>query len=237
MARPGALHIGTCGWHYRHWIGPFYPAGSKPAVLLARYAERFSTVEVDNSFYRLPAAETLRRWRRETPTGFTFSCKASRFITHMKKLKEPERTLPPFFQGLRPLGGKLQAVVFQLPPRWRCNVARLESFLAALPKRGLRFAFEFRDESWFNPAVYRALESRGAAFCLYDLGGRQPPPVVTAGFVYLRLHGPKAAYEGSYSAKRLAHLAGQIREWRQDGRDCFVYFDNDAEGHAPPCAC
>lgn len=233
MAQPGALHVGTCGWHYPHWIGPFYPAGTRPADFLARYAARFATVEIDNSFYHLPAPETLLRWRRATPAGFAFTCKASRFITHMKKLREPEKTLPPFFQGMRPLGRKLKVVVFQLPPRWRCNVARLEAFLAALPARGPRFAFEFRDASWFDPAVYRALQAKGAAFCLYDLASRQAPPVITARFVYLRLHGPGAAYEGAYSARGLARLAGQIQEWRQDGRDCFVYFDNDAEGHAP----
>lgn len=232
MTRYGAFHIGTCGWHYRHWIGPFYPAGSKSADLLAHYAARFSTVEIDNSFYRLPSPETLRRWHAETPEGFVFTCKANRFITHMKKLKEPQKTLPPFFDGMAALGDKLKVVVFQLPPRWRCNVERLESFLAALPK-GRRYAFEFRDESWFDPAVYDALAARGAAFCLYDLAGRHSPEVVTADFVYLRLHGPEAAYEGSYSVRYLARLAARLQSWRREGRDCFVFFDNDAEGQAP----
>ncbi len=232
MAGLGALHIGTCGWHYRHWIGPFYPKETKAAGFLAHYATRFSTVEVDNSFYRLPSPETLRHWREGTPADFTFTCKASRYITHMKKLKEPEKTLPPFLDGMAPLGDKLKVVVFQLPPRWRCNLARLESFLAALPT-GRRYAFEFRDESWFNPAVYNALAAHGTAFCIYDLAGRQSPYVVTAEFVYLRLHGPRAAYEGSYSAQRLAGLAKRLRDWRQEGRDCFVFFDNDAEGQAP----
>ncbi len=232
MAKLGALHIGTCGWHYRHWIGPFYPAGSRSAELLARYAACFSSVEIDSSFYRLPAPETLRHWRAETPADFVFTCKANRFITHMKKLKDPEKTLPPFFESMAALGPKLKVVVFQLPPRWRCNLDRLEAFLAALPK-GRRYAFEFRDESWFDPAVYDALAARRAAFCLYDLAGRQTPEVVTSDFVYLRLHGPGAAYQGAYSTRRLARLAEKLQVWRREGRDCFVYFDNDAEAEAP----
>ncbi len=232
MAKLGALHIGTCGWHYKHWIGPFYPAGTRPAAFLDHYAKRFSAVEVDNTFYRLPSPETLSHWRAETPKDFAFTCKASRYITHMKKLKEPEKTLPPFFDGMAHLGDKLKVVVFQLPPRWRCNPDRLERFLAALP-RGRRYAFEFRDESWFDPAVYGLLVDHGAAFCIYDLAGRQSPYEVTADFVYLRLHGPGAAYEGAYSTQRLARLAERLQAWRREGRDCFVFFDNDAEGQAP----
>lgn len=232
MAKLGALHIGTCGWHYRHWIGPFYPAGTRGADLLGAYAARFSSVEIDNSFYRLPAPETLRHWRAETPADFVFTCKANRFITHMKKLKDPEKTLPPFFDGMAHLGDKLHVVVFQLPPRWRCNLGRLEAFLAALPE-DWRYAFEFRDESWFDPAVYDALAARRAAFCIYDLAGRRSPEVAAADFVYLRLHGPGAAYKGAYSARRLARLAEKLRTWRRQGLDCFVYFDNDAEAQAP----
>ena len=232
MPRQGLLHIGTCGWSYKHWVGPFYPSGSKAAALLGHYSARFSAVEIDNSFYRLPAAKTLARWRAETPQGFAFTCKANRYITHMKKLKEPARTLAPFLDGLAPLGDKLKVVVFQLPPRWRCNLERLEAFLDALPPRP-RFAFEFRDQSWLDPAVYAALARHGAAFCICDLGGRQSPYQVTADFVYLRLHGPALPYQGAYSPQRLTGLARRIGKWRAAGRDCFVFFDNDAEGQAP----
>ena len=232
MAKLGALHVGTCGWHYKHWIGPFYPERSPGPALLGLYAARFSSAEIDSSFYRVPSPETLRRWREQTPAGFAFTCKANRFITHMKKLKDPEATLPPFLDGLASLGNKLKVVVFQLPPRWHCDLGRLEVFLAALPARP-RFAFEFRDESWLNPAVYAALAARGVAFCISDLAGRQSPYEVTADFVYLRLHGPRTAYEGAYSTQRLTALARRIRAWREDGRDCFVFFDNDAEGQAP----
>ncbi|NIA71454.1 DUF72 domain-containing protein [Pelagibius litoralis] len=232
MKRLGSLHIGTCGWHYKHWAGPFYPADSKSSAMLKIYTQQFSSVEIDNSFYRLPSLSSLHRWKSETPDDFTFTCKASRYITHMKKLKDPARSLPAFFERIGNLGDKLKVVVFQLPPRWRCNLERLEQFLAALPSR-YRCAFEFRDESWFNPAVYAALVNYGAAFCIYDLGGRRAPPEITSDFVYLRLHGPGKAYAGAYSPRRLAHLAAQIGDWRQDGLDIFVFFDNDAEGHAP----
>ncbi|WP_420346349.1 DUF72 domain-containing protein [Pelagibius sp.] len=209
MVPRGKLHIGTCGWHYKDWIGPFYPAGSRASDLLRLYAGRFDGVEIDSSFYRLPPAASLQRWRTSTPADFVFTCKASRFITHMKKLKDPAQSLPPFLERMSLLGDKLKAVVFQLPPRWRCNVARLERFLTMLPD-GPRCAFEFRDESWFQPAVYEALRARGAGFCIYDLAGRRAPPEVTGPFVYLRLHGPREAYAGAYGPRRLSRLAAQI---------------------------
>lgn len=232
MAKRGKLHIGTCGWHYKHWTGPFYPVGTKSTTMLERYAARFSSVEIDSSFYRLPSAESLQRWKAETPGNFSFTCKASRYITHMKKLKDPEQILPAFLERMSTLGDKLKVVVFQLPPRWRCNLERLERFLAALPQ-GRRYAFEFRDESWFNSEVYDALRKHNAAFCIYDLGGRRSPLAVTSNFVYLRLHGPAEPYAGAYSSRHLARLAALIRDWRQDDLDAFIFFDNDAEGHAP----
>ncbi|HIC80166.1 MAG TPA: DUF72 domain-containing protein [Kiloniellaceae bacterium] len=232
MKESGSLHIGTCGWHYKHWIGPFYPSDSKVSDLLGLYAQRFASVEIDSSFYRLPAAETLQDWRASTPADFAFTCKASRFITHMKKLKDPERSLPPFFERMRFLGDKLKVIVFQLPPRWHCNLDRLEHFLAALPA-GTRCTFEFRDKTWFTPEVYDALTRAKAGFCIYDLGGRRSPPAVTTDFVYLRLHGPREAYAGTYGPRRLGRLALQVDDWRRQGLDVFVFFDNDAQGHAP----
>ncbi len=232
MARDGNLTIGTCGWSYKHWLGPFYPAGTKPAGMLHCYAEQFSGVEIDSSFYRLPAPESLAHWAAQTPQDFVFTCKASRYITHMKKLKDPVGSLPPFFEGMGALGKKLKVVVFQLPPRWRCNLARLEDCLSALPG-AYRYTFEFRDESWFDPAVYEVLQNHGAAFCIYDLGGRLSPLQVTSDFVYLRLHGPAEAYAGAYGDSKLSHLASQIDDWRRSSLDVFVFFDNDAEGQAP----
>lgn len=232
MTKRGHLYIGTCGWSYKHWLGSFYPAGAKQDDMLTHYARSFSSVEIDSSFYRLPTAETLARWAANTPKGFAFTCKASRFITHMKKLKDPAQSLVPFFERMAWLARKLKVVVFQLPPRWRCNPARLEGCLTALPP-GHRYAFEFRDESWFDPAVYDALRHHGAAFCIYDLAGRFSPLEVTSDFVYLRLHGPKEAYASAYADRQLSRLAARIDDWRQSGLDVFVFFNNDADGQAP----
>lgn len=233
MPRRGALHIGTSGWHYKSWIGPFYPEGTKASALLRTYSATFAAVEVNNSFYRLLSPRALEQWRAATPDGFVFTAKGSRFLTHMKKLKDPERGVARFFERTRALGDKLKAVVFQLPPRWGCNAERLDAFLAGLPD-DYRYAVELRDESWFQPAVYEVLSRHRAAFCIYDIGGRRSPDIVTTDFVYLRLHGPDARpYHGSYSAQRLTALAARIRGWRQEGRDCFVFFDNDVDANAP----
>lgn len=233
MARRGALHIGTSGWHYRHWLGPFYPEGTRPGKMLDYYRQYFSAVEINNSFYKLLSPKALEQWRAATPDDFVFTAKGSRFLTHMKKLKDTGQGIERYFERARALGDKLQVVVFQLPPRWRCNAERLDSFLAALPS-GYRYAVELRDESWFDEAVYDVLRRHEAAFCIYDFAGRRSPDVVTADFVYLRLHGPgEKAYQGSYSARRLATLAARIDGWRREGRDCFAFFDNDSEGNAP----
>ena len=233
MARRGALHIGTSGWHYKHWLGPFYPEGTRPAKMLDYYQRHFSTVEINNSFYRLLSPKALEQWRAATPGDFVFTAKGSRFLTHMRKLKDTGQGVARYFERTRALGDKLKVVVFQLPPNWSCNADRLDAFIAALPA-DYRYAFELRDESWFAEAVYDVLKRHRAAFCIYDIAGRRSPDLVTTDFVYLRLHGPgKRAYEGSYSAQRLRALADRIAGWRRDGRDCFVFFDNDAEGNAP----
>jgi uncharacterized protein YecE (DUF72 family) len=224
-------HIGTSGWHYPHWVGPFYPEGMRPDRYLRFYAERFRTVEINASFYRLPARTTFAAWRKGAGAGFVFALKASRYATHMKKLKDPQASLGRLFDAAAGLGEALGPVLFQLPPRWRVNVARLDSFLGALPA-GVRAAFEFRDPSWLTGVVYDALAAHGAALCIYDLDGRTSPLEVTADFVYVRLHGPRRAYEGRYGRRGLAPWAERIDEWRQRG-EVFCYFDNDEAGYAP----
>ncbi len=231
MSRDGQIHIGTSGWHYPHWVGPFYPQGMQPEAFLSHYAHSFASAEVNSTFYRLPAPETFAAWRDKTPQGFVFACKASRYITHMKKLRDPEVTCLRFLEAVRALAEKLGPVLFQLPPRWRVDPDRLKAFLAALP-RGHRFAFEFRDESWFTPGIYRLLGQYDSAFCIYDLGGRRSPTEVTAGFTYLRLHGPGGPYQGRYEDEALADWAARILMWRKAGRDVYCYFDNDEKGHA-----
>jgi len=224
---PSSVRIGTSGWHYKHWLGRFYPPRLPAAAMLAYYAETFDTVEVNNSFYGLPTPETVAEWRATVADGFVFAVKGSRYLTHMKKLKDPEAGLDRLFTSVSGLGDALGPIVFQLPPRWRVNPARLDAFLHALP-RDLRFAFEFRDATWHTDEIAEVLRTHGAAFCIFDIAGFQSPFVVTADFVYVRLHGPDAwAYHGSYSPEQLDAWAERIRAWLDERRDVYVYFDND----------
>lgn len=229
----GKFQVGTSGWHYSHWRGSFYPSRIRSADMLAFYCERLATVEINNSFYHLPARETFRQWRRQTPPGFCFAVKGSRYITHMKKLKDPRQAVRKFFAHIRELGPKLGPILFQLPPRWGRDVARLRDFLRSLPPRH-RYAFEFRDSSWFDSEVYTLLEKYNAALCVFDLAGFQSPLALTADFVYLRLHGPAAqAYAGRYTRAQLRGWLGRCRQWlKQGAREVFVYFDNDQAGYA-----
>ncbi|HXV24214.1 MAG TPA: DUF72 domain-containing protein [Alphaproteobacteria bacterium] len=225
------VRIGTSGWHYQHWRGLFYPPGEAPSLM--RYAERFDTVEINSSFYRLPSPETFEAWRDQTPPGFLFSVKASRFITHMKKLRGSADSFERFFGATSHLGEKLGPILFQLPPRWHCDVERLQQFLSMLAPRRLRCAFEFRDETWFNPLVHDLLTRYNAAFCIYDIAHRRSPLPATADFIYIRLHGPQAtAYAGSYGETALVQWAKRINAWRSEERDVFCYFDNDQKAYA-----
>jgi uncharacterized protein YecE (DUF72 family) len=228
----GRIYIGTSGWHYPSWIGPFYPPGMPPNEFLPYYARRLSTVEINNTFYHLPSAPTLENWLAQTPKGFLFSCKGSRFITHMKKLKDPEHSIDRFVETITLLKHKLGPILFQLPPRWKMNALRLEEFLKAIPK-SFRYAFEFRDESWFAQPVYDVLSKYGSAFCLYHLAGRWSPEIITTDYVYIRLHGPGEAYQGKYHGHTLRAWANKCRTWTQSGKDVYCYFDNDERGFAP----
>lgn len=227
------IHVGTSGWHYPHWRGPFYAERLPSAEMLGFYCRRLRTVEINSSFYRLPARGTFRQWRRATPENFLFAVKASRYLTHMKKLKDPKAPLRQFLAHVEALGPKLGPILFQLPPRWRRDAARLREFLAALPRKR-RYAFEFRDPDWFHTEVYQLLEQHNAAFCVFDLAGQESPRRLTADFAYLRLHGPSAwRYAGRYSPAQVRDWHDTCREWiAQGARDVFVYFDNDQAGYA-----
>jgi len=231
MKAKNNVHIGTSGWHYKHWAGPFYPGEMNEKEFLDYYAERFHTVEINNSFYNLPETKTLRQWRDTVPKKFIFSVKASRYITHMKKLKDPKKSLSTLLKRLKSLGDKMGPILFQLPPKWNINVERLRSFLDTLPEKN-RYAFEFRDKSWFEQEVYEALTEYNAGFCIYELAGTVSPLEVTADFIYIRLHGPGDAYEGSYRKKTLRDWAGNISKWKRDGKTVYCYFDNDQAGYA-----
>jgi uncharacterized protein YecE (DUF72 family) len=225
------IHIGTSGWHYDRWKGPFYPEETSAGEMLAFYADHFTSVEINNSFYQLPEEQVLKQWRDAVPQGFVFAAKASRYITHMKKLKDPEEPVSTFINRMRVLGEKLGPILFQLPPRWKCNPERLRSFTDVLPDDH-RYTFEFRDPSWFENEVDRILSDHNAAFCIYELSGRISPQKITADFVYVRLHGPGDAYEGCYDQKTLAGWAGALSSWARKGLDIYCYFDNDQRGYA-----
>lgn len=228
---PGEVRIGTSGWHYKHWRGPFYDALLPASEMLAFYLCHFDTVELNNSFYRLPTEEALKMWRESAPANFVFAMKASRFITHNKKLSDPQSALEKFMPRAELLGRKLGPILFQLPPRWHVNPERLESFLKALPKRH-RYAFEMRDATWHTEPIYKLLHAYNAAFCHYDLAGFQSPIEITADFTYVRLHGPGGPYQGSYSREALKTWAQRIRNWRRKLKCIYVYFDNDQEAFA-----
>jgi uncharacterized protein YecE (DUF72 family) len=228
----GRAHIGTSGWHYKHWLGLFYPEKLPAKEMLNHYVRNFRTVELNNTFYHLPDPATFDNWREHTPSDFLFAVKGSRFITHMKKLKDPRRSTEKFFDGAERLEKKLGPILFQLPPRWRVNLQRLEEFLESLPSTH-KYAFEFRDESWLIAETYELLRRYNAAFCIHDLGGKQTPLEVTAKFTYVRFHGPgEAKYSGSYSKAALKQWAEQFKEWVQQGRHVYAYFNNDIGGHA-----
>jgi uncharacterized protein YecE (DUF72 family) len=223
--------IGCSGWQYRHWRGEFYPADLPQSRWLAYYASHFDTVEINNTFYRLPERSTFAEWRRLAPTGFLYAVKASRFLTHMKKLKNPDEPIERLFSRARALGRSFGPMLYQLPPHWKIDLPRLKTFLKRLPSRR-RHAIEFRDPSWYTDEVFASLEHHGVALCLHDMAGSATEPIVTGPFVYIRFHGP-TKYAGRYGDRVLdkwtAWLANQLRE----GRPVFAYFNNDAGGHAP----
>src|SRR5215831_20370843 len=200
--------------------------------MLHCYAQRFDTVEINNSFYRLPAASAFETWCRETTPRFCFAVKASRYITHNKKLTDPQSANHKFISLVEKLGTRLGPILFQLPPSWKLNADRLQSFLSTLP-RTHRYAFEFRNSTWNVPEVYEVLRRYNAAFCIYELAGFQSPVEMTADFTYLRLHGPGHKYQGDYSASTLRNWARRIENWGRELKHAFVYFDNDQAAFAP----
>ncbi len=226
-----AIRIGTSGWHYPHWKKRFYPADVPPAGWLPYYARRLHCVEVNNTFYRLPDSRTVEGWRAHTPEDFTFTIKASQTITHRKKLKQCGQLVDEFLERLSPLKDKIDAILFQLPPRWHCNTGRLSTFLECLPPEW-RYAFEFRDPSWHDETVYALLRKANAALCLYELGDSATPLITTADFVYIRLHGPAGPYAGSYAVPTLRYWRERLLRWQKEGKDCWLFFDNDQNAYA-----
>lgn len=228
---PTHLHIGTSGWHYKHWRGPFYPPGLPTKEWLSCYAERLHCVEINNSFYRLPAPATFTGWYNRTPANFLFAVKAWRLITHRKRLMDCAAAVQTFLTNVLALGEKLGPILFQLPPSFHCHPQRLADFLPLLPQ-DRRYTFEFRDPSWHNQSLYDLLAEYNAAFCIFDLGGFLSPLTCTADFVYIRLHGPGRPYHGKYDARALHGWAEKLCHWQALGKEVYLFFDNDEAGFA-----
>jgi uncharacterized protein YecE (DUF72 family) len=232
----GRVHVGTSGWSYDHWLGRFYPREAKGESRLRQYARTFRSVEINASFYRLPTEKAMRSWLDETPEDFVFAAKVSRFITHMKRLLDPEVHVPIFMGRIGMLAPKLGPLLVQLPPNFAVDLDRLRAFCDQLPP-GHRYAFELRHESWWTDEVLDFLRERNLGFCLFHLAGRETPEAVTADFAYIRLHGPGGAYQGSYDDAVLWRWRKRIAAWRAEGRDVYVYFDNDEKAYAAEDAC
>ncbi len=225
------IRIGTSGWMYDHWKGPFYPEDMTSDEMLPFYTEVFDTVEVNNTFYQLPSKEKVRAWRDDSPEGFLFIIKANRYITHMKNLLDPEEPVNTLMERIEILGPKLGPILFQLPPQWNVNAERLASFLDVLPQ-GPRYAFEFRDKSWYREEIYDLLEEAEAAFCIHDHRDAPSPEKMTADFTYLRFHGPRGDYGGTYREEHLRQWADKVKSWEEAGRDVYAFFNNDMKGYA-----
>jgi uncharacterized protein YecE (DUF72 family) len=226
------LRIGCSGWSYKDWRGPFYPPEVKVKDQLAWYATRFSTAEINASFYRLPTETAVTAWRDAVPDGFLFAWKASRFLTHNKKLKEPEDSLTLILERMEPLGDRDGPILFQLPPQLKHDRERLAYFLDRLPRKR-RCTIEFRHASWYAPEIFSLLAAHDVALCVSDHHDAPSPWESTASFVYVRAHGPGGRYHGCYSEAQLKTLAKAIMDWRKDGKAVFCYFDNDIKSAAP----
>jgi uncharacterized protein YecE (DUF72 family) len=228
-----SIHIGTSGWSYDHWQGILYPRGASSMKRLEHYVRAFSTVGVNNTFYRWPRVETFLKWRERVPTDFVLSVKASRGLTQFRRLNDPAEWLKRMAEGLDALGDRLGAVLFQLPPQFAYNPERLDEFLHAAP-RSWKKAFEFRHPSWHREETFTILERHHAAYCVMDGPGLPCVPRATTSFVYVRFHGPEShgRYQGGYPENQLRAWVERFRAWESEQREVFAYFNNDVGGHA-----
>lgn len=225
------IRIGCSGWHYDHWRGRFYPEKLPRSQWLQFYAQTFNTVEINNTFYQLPKETSVEAWRRRSPEDFVYAVKASRFITHIKKLKDSAESLGRFLQTARILKEKLGPVLFQLPPSFKKDLNLLEGFLAILPK-DLAAVFEFRNDSWFSEETFDLLDRFGFGFCIHDMPSVPSPRVVTGDIIYVRFHGSTAKYAGYYSETELCDWADWLKSNIQKVSHAYLYFNNDANANA-----
>lgn len=226
------VRIGCSGWSYKDWRGPFYPPEVKVKDHLAYYASQFGTAEINASFYRLPTEKAVAAWRDSVPDGFVFAWKASRFLTHNKKLNDPKDSLELIVGRMAPLGDRFGPILFQLPPSLHLDYQRLATFLGLLPK-GRRCTVEFRHPGWYRADIFRLLGDHDVALTISDHHDAPSPWEATASFVYIRAHGPGGRYYGRYDDGALKQMAGRLKDWRKAGKDVFCYFDNDIRSAAP----
>ncbi|MGH7769769.1 MAG: DUF72 domain-containing protein [Candidatus Binatia bacterium] len=230
----GKIYVGTSGWNYKHWAnGTFYPRSCPQSEWLAFYARHFGTVEINNSFYRLPPPETFASWAKKTPSDFIFAVKVSRFITHIKRLKDPGESVRLFLKNSSRLGKKLGPLLFQLPPQMKIDLDRLKGLIGALGRRkNLKVALEFRHESWFTEEVYEMVDRVGWTVCLADWLDAGREISVVGPFAYIRRHGRTARYASCYSDAQLKEDARVAMKVAQQGKNVYIYFNNDAQAHA-----
>ncbi len=224
----GGLRIGTSGYQYDHWKGLFYPEDLPRQRWFEHYAREFDTVEINTTFYHLPAASTFEVWRNQAPAGFCYALKFSRYGTHIKRLKDAGRLVDSFLDRARGLANFLGPILVQLPPRWKVSTERLAGFLNSA-HREFRWSIELRDPSWLIDEVFAILEEHNAALCIHDMLAEHPRRI-TADWTYLRFHGDR--YGGSYSPQFLTAQAARIRDYLRRGLDVFAHFNNDLGGHA-----
>lgn len=224
-----AVVIGTSGWQYDDWRAVLYPQGVPKARWLEHFTTVFPAVEVNNTFYNLPKEKTFADWATRTPEGFTFACKASRFITHIRRLQDVSEPVTTFVERASVLGPKLGPVLYQLPPSQKRDDKLLEAFLDVLPSHP-RAAIEFRNETWYDPAVFKALRAFDVALCVADGPKHRTPVELTASWGYLRLHGLED--EASYGEEKLAEWAGTVAGLAERGDPLYVFFNNDLAGAA-----
>ncbi len=224
-------YIGTSGWHYDDWRGRFYPEKLPRNKWLEFYAQRFPTVELNNSFYRLPSENALKGWYNSSPPDFTFAVKVSRFITHIKRLKDCDEAITNFMSRAGILKEKLGPLLYQLPPSMHRNDGTLKSFLNSLPQ-GLKHVIEFRHQSWLVEEVFDILRQYNAGLCIFDMPELTCPLVATADFAYIRFHGSDSLYSSCYSDEELSDWANRIADISKSLESVYIYFNNDVEGFA-----
>jgi len=224
-------YIGTSGWHYDHWRQLFYPDKLPKAKWLEFYSRHFTTVELNNSFYRLPSEEAFTNWRDSSPANFTFAVKVSRFITHIKRLKGIEEPVNTFLERAKILKEKLGPLLYQLPPSMHRDDERLESFLSILPLE-FKHTFEFRHQSWLDGGVLEILRRYNAGLCVFDMPDLSCPLAATADFAYIRFHGSTGLYSSLYSDEELAEWAKRLAGLVPEVKEVYIYFNNDTEAFA-----